>query len=290
MSESRPTQSAGQLIHSHPRRFAENCYVYPVLSRRSGGISIGVNLNPDKRCNFNCAYCQVDRRRSGGTVAVDVGRLAAELDATVELVLSGRIYRETPFCQTPLAMRHLRDIAFSGDGEPTTCPSFDQAVAAAVEMRRRRRLDDVKLVLITNASMLDREPVQRALEKLDANNGEIWAKLDAGTDGYFRRVARSAVPFRRILENLCHAAAVRPIVIQSLFMRLEGQPPPAGEQEAYCQRLIQISSGGTIKVVQLYTVARPPAESWVSPLGPAELDALAERVRRRTGLTVATYH
>ena len=57
--------------------------------------------------------------------------------------------------------------------------------------RQERRLDQLKLVLITNASMFHREAVARALEVLDANNGEIWAKLDAGTEAYYQQVARS---------------------------------------------------------------------------------------------------
>ena len=75
------------------------------------------------------------------------------------------------------------------------------------EVRRRHRLDDVKLVLITNASLFHRPQVRRALETLDANGGEIWAKLDAGTEDYYAQVNRSAVPWRQILDNLREAAA-----------------------------------------------------------------------------------
>ena len=103
-----------------------------------------------------------------------------------------------------------------------------------------------------------REPVARALAILDANGGEIWAKLDAGTQAYYRQVARSAVPFQKILDNLLTVARVRPIVIQSLFMRIHDEPPTPDEQQAYCDRLRSITSGGgQIKLVQLHTVARP---------------------------------
>jgi wyosine [tRNA(Phe)-imidazoG37] synthetase (radical SAM superfamily) len=146
-------------------------------------------------------------------------------------------------------------------------------------------------VLITNASMFHRPRVRRGLKILDANGGEIWAKLDVGTEAYYRRIIRSSIPLARILDNLREAARVRPIVIQSLFLRLEGQPPPPEEQDAYCDRLNEITaSGGRIKLVQVHTVARPPAERFVSSLSNAEVDALAERVRRRTGLEVAAYY
>ncbi|MFO0910923.1 MAG: hypothetical protein U0794_21715 [Isosphaeraceae bacterium] len=63
-------------------------------------------------------------------------------------------------------------------------------------------LDSAKLVLITNASLFHRPVVQHALAVLDANHGEIWAKLDAGTASYFEKVERTRIPFQRILDNL----------------------------------------------------------------------------------------
>ncbi len=75
-------------------------------------------------------------------------------------------------------------------------------MSVCAEVRLRHRLDDVKLVLITNASLLHRWNVLPGLEILDQNNGEIWAKLDAGTEDYYRQVARSAVPWQQILDNL----------------------------------------------------------------------------------------
>jgi wyosine [tRNA(Phe)-imidazoG37] synthetase (radical SAM superfamily) len=146
------------------------------------------------------------------------------------------------------------------------------------------------LVLITNASMLHRPRVRQALETIDRTGGEIWAKLDAGTEDYYRTVNRSPVPFRQVLENLREAAIGRPVVIQSLFARTFDEPPSADEQESYCDRLNEITAaGGRIKLVQVHTVARVPAESWVAPLKPEELTDLADRVRRRTGLNVEMF-
>ena len=104
----------------HSRLFQSNKFVYPVLSRRSQGISVGINLNPDKVCNFDCVYCQVDRRSAAVTQFVETDRLLAELDRTLDLVETGELYREEPFSEVPEALRRLNDIAFSGDGEPTT--------------------------------------------------------------------------------------------------------------------------------------------------------------------------
>ncbi len=282
--------SARPLYQVHGRSFRGNRYVYPVLSRRAGGISIGVNLNREKSCNFRCVYCQVDRTEPGRQEPIEPQRLADELDQTIELVVSGRIYQESKFCQTPPRLRRLNDVALSGDGEPTIHPDFARAVDTCAEVLRLRQLDDIKLVLITNASMFHRPQVRRGLEVLDASHGEIWAKLDAGSAAYFRQVARSAVPFQQILDNLRQAALRRPIVIQSLWMRIRQAAPPLAEQEAYCQRLSEIlAAGGQIKLVQIHTIARRPAESWVTALNDDELEATADLVRRRTGLSVATF-
>jgi len=304
--------AAQSLFQSHPRSFEENQYVYPVLSRRAGGISIGVNLNIAKNCNFDCIYCQVERSNVGGSRTaptarhrVDVSRLADELWKMVEETVTGRLFIHPRFCDTPPNLRRLNDIALSGDGEPTLCGDFGKVVERCAVVQRAFRshdlvrrtfgLHDFKLVLITTATMLHRKYVQRGLELLDAHHGEIWAKLDAGTEAYYRQVNRSGVSFDQVLTNLREAARIRPIVIQSLFMRIDGTPraasPTIDEQEAFCCRLSDlIAAGGQIKLVQVHTVARAPAERWVTPLTNAEIDSLADLIRCRTSLDVAAYH
>jgi wyosine [tRNA(Phe)-imidazoG37] synthetase (radical SAM superfamily) len=279
------------LHRRHERTFEGNRYVYPVLSRRAGGLSIGVNLNPDKICNFDCIYCQVNRTTPGEVRFVDMDVLIEELDHMLRWAGSGDIYRSGKFCDTPPSLRQLRDIAFSGDGEPTTYKNFDAIVAACAQVKRQHNLGAVKMVLITNASMFHRPHVQRGLAILDANNGEIWAKLDCGTEEYFRRIERTRISFQSILDNITAAARLRPIVIQALFMRIDGEPTPPAEQAAFCRRLQEIvAAGGKIRRVQVYTVARPPAERNVAALTNQEVDTLVALVRDRTGLTAEGYY
>lgn len=283
--------STHQLHTDHTRLFERNRFVYPVLSRRSGGISVGVNLNPDKICNFDCIYCQVDRRSESETRFVETDALLDELRETLALVASDAIYETPKFRDVPAALRRLNDIAFSGDGEPTTYKNFDELMELCAEVKREAGLDDVKMVLITNASMFHRPHVRRGLEILDANNGEIWAKLDTGTDEYYRLIDRTKIPFRQILENITESARVRPLVIQSLMMRVSGEPPSTMELESYCDRLNEIvAAGGALKLVQIYTVARRPAESIVTPLGDDEVDAIVELVRTRTRLKALPFY
>ncbi len=279
----------------HERQFENFRFVYPVLSRRSRGISVGVNLNPDKVCNFDCIYCQVDRRTESDTQFVETAALLAELEAVLESALSGKIYEQQRFAATPENLRRVNDIAFSGDGEPTTHRNFAEVIAACAEVKRRveskHAAEPVKMVLITNASMFHRPHVQAGLVLLDANHGEIWAKLDAGTEAYYQRIERTKIPFHQVLQNITAAAQARPIAIQSLFMRVQGEPPSNAELEAYCDRLNEIvATGGQIKLVQVYTVARQPAESFVEPLANAQVDAIAQLVEDRCGLPVAAFH
>ena len=282
--------SVAGLYADHVRQFELARFVYPVLSRRSGGISIGVNLNPDKVCNFDCIYCQVDRTTQSEMRFVEMPRLLAELDDVLGRVRSGAIFETDRFRSVPDGLRRLNDIALSGDGEPTTYRNFDQIVESIAEVKQRHGLADTKIVLISNASMFHRAHVKRGLAILDANNGEIWAKLEAGTEEYFRRVDRTVVPFQRVLDNIVAAARVRPLVIQALFMRIEGEGPSLAEQQAFCDRLVEITrGGGQIKLVQVYTVARPPAESFVTPLTVDELERLAALVRERTALAAAVF-
>jgi len=286
-----PTNMTLALHSDHARLFDRNRFVYPVLSRRSGGISVGVNLNPDKVCNFDCIYCQVDRTRQSETRFVETDALMAELRATLDFVSSGAIYEIEKFRDVPPQLRRLNDIAFSGDGEPTTYKNFDELMQQCADVKAAAGLDDVKNVLITNASMFHRPHVQRGLEVLDRNNGEIWAKLDVGTDEYYHLVERTPIPFRQILDNIRAAARVRPLVIQSLFMRVNGDPPAPAELDAFCDRLNEITAaGGKLKLVQIYTIARRPAESCVTPLADAELDSIVALVKRRTGLHAIGYY
>jgi wyosine [tRNA(Phe)-imidazoG37] synthetase (radical SAM superfamily) len=275
----------------HRRGLADNRFVYAVVSRRSRGVSVGINLNPDKVCNFDCVYCQVDRTTPGAGREVDVPRLRAELEDALDLVTSGRLFDDGRFRSTPPALRRLNDVAFAGDGEPTTAREFPAVVDEVAALKRRRGLDGVQTVLITNATMLHRPAVRRALRTLHADNGEVWAKLEAGTEAYYHQIERTTVPFRRILDNITQAARDAPLVIQALFLRLYGQPPPPAEQEAFCDRLNEIrGAGGQIKRVQVYTVARPPAEAYVSALADGEVDALADLVGRRTGLPAEAFY
>jgi wyosine [tRNA(Phe)-imidazoG37] synthetase (radical SAM superfamily) len=271
------------VLRDHRRQWRDYLYVYPVISRRARGLSIGVNLNPDKRCNFACPYCQIDRRKRRSLKYVDLIKMGQELATALDEAMSGRLWHERPFDTVKPALRRINDIAFSGDGEPTCVPNFDKAVEIAAAAKKAALCNDVKLVVITNATALDQPQVQNALPILDVNNGEIWAKLDAGSEDYFQSVNRPCpgLTLDKIVLDIASIARARPVVIQTLFFRMRDQGPSAQEIAAYCGRLRSITgSGGRIKLVQLHTIARKPAQSWVTALPDRELDAIANTVRK----------
>jgi wyosine [tRNA(Phe)-imidazoG37] synthetase (radical SAM superfamily) len=278
-------------VKDHSRDYHLFTYVYPVVSRRSGGLSIGVNLNPDKRCNFDCIYCEVDRVNPPRTTVLDLSQVRSELDGMVRYVREGGLAGEAKFAPLPSRVqREIKDIAFSGDGEPTMIPNFSDAVRVAVDVRREHALTSTKLVLITDAAGLDKRDVREGLELMDRNGGEVWAKLDAGTEAYYRLVNRTSVSFERIRSNLLMTARVRPIVIQSLMLKVHGERMSEAELSAYCDRLREITDGGgRIGEVHLYTVARPTPEVYATRLTREELDELAVVVRERTGLKVEVF-
>jgi wyosine [tRNA(Phe)-imidazoG37] synthetase (radical SAM superfamily) len=275
----------------HERRWAENLYVYAVISRRSRGLSVGINLNPDKACNFDCIYCQVDRTVAPRVRKVDLDRLSVELDHVLEAARDGWLFDAPPLDALPADQRVVRDIAFSGDGEPTTSPLFPAAVALVADRRRRFGLDQTKIVLLTDAAYLSKPAVREALVVLDRNNGEIWGKLDAGTEEYFRLVDRPNVSLDVVMANLLDAARLRPVVIQTLWLRVNGVPPPVSEVDAYCGRLRSlVEGGGQIKGVQLYTIARRPAETIAGALSRSEIDAVAAQVRACASVPVDVFY
>ncbi len=263
----------------HRRDLGDNRYIYAVVSRRAAGLSIGVNLNPDRICNFDCPYCQVDRTpdalatvRSG----VEVRALERELMALLGWVADGSLWTRPPFDTAPVGLRRVADIAFAGDGEPTSSRAFPAALEAVRRVRAEAGLSSTPIRLLTNATLLHRASVRAALPGVDS----VWAKLDAGTEAWFHRVDGTTFPFARVLASLQSLAIERPITLQCMFLTLRGEGPAPTEIAAWVGRMVAIrDAGGTIADVQVYTVARRPSDPEVGALPKDRLDAIANAAR-----------
>ena len=270
-----------------PRDLLGNRFVYAVISSRAGGLSLGVNMNPDKLCNFDCSYCEVDRRSPAleNKLAVDV--MATELHRTLLSVRQGQL-RSRPWYQSlPAELLQLRHVALSGDGEPTLSPNFIEAVEAVVRVRALGEF--FKIVLITNGTGLDQPEVLRGLDFLTKSD-EIWIKLDGGTQELVDKVNRPNVPLEKILANIQLIGRQRPVVIQSLFPAIHGEEPPLEEIREFATRLKELKAGGAqISLVQIYSAARPGIQADWGHLPLRVLSQIAQAVRQTAGLRAEVF-
>jgi wyosine [tRNA(Phe)-imidazoG37] synthetase (radical SAM superfamily) len=272
-----------------PRDFLGNRFVYVVTSARARGLSVGLNMNPDKFCNFDCIYCEVNRTVPPVENELDVCVMAAELEKTLILIQSGAIRRVAGYGALSSDLLRLRHVAFSGDGEPTLCGRFAQAVQAVVHVRARGLYPFFKLVLITNGTWLELERVQEGLQYF-IREDEIWIKLDAGTQDYMDRVNRSEVPLDKVMENACRIGRKHPIVIQSLFPLIAEQEPQEEEIDEYIHRLVELKRGGAmISLVQIYSATRPTAYSNCGHIPLQSLAHICRRIKTETGLKAEVF-
>ncbi len=265
---------------NHDRDNAGMTYVYPVVSRRAGGVSVGINLNPNNACNWACVYCQVPGLQRGTAPEIDLAQLEAELRAMLADILHG------DFMQTrvPEGARRLNDIALSGNGEPTSAKAFPQVIELIGRvMADFELIGKIKLVLITNGSLADRPRVRDGLRKMAVLNGEVWFKFDSATVSGMRSINQTRVSPDKQFERLAAAARLCPTRLQTCMFALDGAPPSDTEQSAYLAaveriRALQIP----VKGVLLYGLARPSMQPQASRLSalPAEwLEAFAGKIR-----------
>jgi wyosine [tRNA(Phe)-imidazoG37] synthetase (radical SAM superfamily) len=286
----------GALLHAKPetafgcpRDFLDNRFVYVVVSSRARGLSVGVNLNPDRSCNFKCVYCEAQNGEPVGPAPLDPEVMARELRHTLDFVLSGRLRERIWFHGLQDELLQLRHVTLSGDGEPTLAENFVETVQAVVHVRARGEFPFFKIVLITNGVGLDQDSVRAGLKYLTQSD-EIWVKLDGGTQEYLNRVNGADVPLEKILTNIRTLARTRPVVVQSLFPSLHGQEPPPEEIEQYALRLKELAqSGARIPLVQIYSATRPTPNSDCGHLSLKALSHIAETVRQISGLKAEVF-
>lgn len=265
---------------SHPRTFDGFRHVYPVVSRRSGGLSIGVNLNLDKLCNFDCPYCQVDRRLPSSRMAVDPSRVETEVRELLGRYASSGLDETYP--GVPRSSRRLRDVALSGDGEPTMEPAFGEVCSRLAGIQQAWTSaggEPFQLICITNATLLHRPEVARGLEILCSQAGEVWGKLDAGSEDWYQRVNVSRVPLAKVVENLALAARRVPLRIQTLWMEYQGTRPSSDEVERWLELLADLHARAPLRGVQVHTVARATSRQGCRPMELEWLEAVGDRVR-----------
>lgn len=272
-------------VRDHDRNLAGLRYVYPVLSRRAGGVSVGINLNPNNACNWHCAYCQVPDLVRGRAPELDLAMLEAELRAFLADLTQGDWMQRF----VPEEARVIRDIAFSGNGEPTTAVQFPEAVDIALRLRAEFGLDQasVPLRLITNGSQLGQLRVQQGLRCMGDAGGEVWFKVDAGSVEAFERINGVRLEPASVARDLARCAELCATWVQTCMFRWDGASPTDAEIEAYLA-LLERAGVERLRGVLLYGLARPsmqPEAMHLSPVSARELEEIGARIKKK-GLTV----
>lgn len=270
-----------RLTHdNHDRDSAGLTYVYPVLSRRSHGLSIGINLNPNNACNWACLYCQVPGLTRGSAPKVDIGMLRAELRSLLESHRSGALAQQFELSE---AEAPIRDIAISGNGEPTSCPNFYAVTEAIGQIAGEfGLLHQIKLVLFTNGSLMDRTETQRGLSHWGKLGGEAWFKLDRGTSEGMNQLNQARISIHRVQKNLEICLRLLPTWIQTCLVTIDGALPSDADREGFLGLLEAVKKSGlSPQGVLLYGLARPSQQPGASRLGamPTEwCDQLSQRL------------
>ncbi|MDP3743342.1 MAG: radical SAM protein [Methylotenera sp.] len=264
-------------ITNHNRDVLGMKYIYPVISRRAGGVSIGINLNTNSACNWRCIYCNVPNLTRGTPAPIELDILEQELRALLTDVLHGDFMQRHVHEED----RQLKDIAFSGNGEPTSAKEFPQVITMVEKVLTDfNLLGSIKVRLITNGSLLDKPLVLESVKHLARLNGEVWFKVDAGSKEGIARINDVTLNSQSHIQRLKNCAEVCPTFIQTCMFALDGLPPSEEDIVAYLTLIAQAKD--VVQGVHLYGLARRSEQAEVDRLTrlPVEwLEAMAERIR-----------
>lgn len=268
----------------HRRDSAGLRYVYPVVSRRAGGVSIGINVNVNNACNWACLYCQVEGLVRGGPPPLDLDLLERELAGFLEDATHGDFMQR----QVPESARRLMDVAFSGNGEPTSAPEFAAAVErVASVLGRFGLLGKLVVRLITNGSLLHRPEVAAGVRQIGQLGGEVWFKLDRAEATAIAEINGVPLTPEKAAGNLARCAELASTWVQTCWFALDGLAPDAAARAAYCDLLAPLA--GRLAGIHLYGLARPsmqPAAPRLTRLTAEALAAFADEIEKKTGIRV----
>ncbi|MDR0569501.1 MAG: hypothetical protein LBG87_09895 [Spirochaetaceae bacterium] len=240
--------------------------VYPVYSRRSQGLSLGINVFPDrKRCSFNCPYCEVFP-------------FETKIRFSLELMETTLRRELTRITAQGIA---VKDICFSGNGEPTMAPEFPAALETVLRIRDASA-PAASAVVITNGTGLLNKRLFDLLSCAADHGLKLWIKLDAGTESWYRVMNRSATPYQSLLDAAREFVSRSPATLQTMRCKVNGQAPSQEEREAWEKLVTELAGGSKVERVQLYGKARAaPEDPLAEPLSQETLEQYAQSLRKR---------
>ena len=237
----------------------------PVKSRRLG-VSLGVNLLPtdSKVCSFDCIYCEC-------------GWTPKKREKKAILPTRQQVRQQMEEKLTEMALSHeLPDvITFAGNGEPTLHPEFEGIIDDTIELRNRLA-PGAKIAVLSNATMLHKPSVIRALLKVEDN----IKKLDSAFEDTIRRIDCPASNFKLkvVVENL--KTFNGKVIIQTLFLHgsFRGEiidNTTEEELSEWLKLIVEIKPSQ----VMIYTIERDTPASGLEKVSIEELQLIAERVK-----------
>ena len=281
MTPPESTQVPFHFSHSyHPRNSELGQFIYPVNSRRAKGLSLGININPDKKCSFDCSYCQVIRTTKTTSIPITLDQVLNELQIWLEKMQHGKHIGHT-----------LKDISIAGDGEPTQVKFLPELIPEIIQMRDGFGFKDRKLILFTNGTKIDRPDLQPALKLMGDSNGEIWIKLDFWDQSSLQVINRSKIKIDRLKAKLINVSQINPVVVQSCFFKGNQQKYADSYYQPFVQNLKNmVAEGFCINRIQVYTLARLPADSTLHPWDRDTMDRIGKLIQTECSIKTEVFY
>lgn len=274
-------------IHDHSRDLSGLKYIYSVVSRRAGGLSIGINLNINNACNWQCIYCEIPDLTRGMPPPIELDVLEKELRFFLYEIIHGDYMEKN----VSVNDRHLKDIAFSGNGEPTSAEEFPEVILIVKKILEEfNLLHKIKIRLITNGSLMHQPSVIESVRMLKEMNGEVWFKVDAATEESIKKINQVNLKPYQILERLKNSANACPTFVQTCIFIIDGNGPSEKDIDAYVQLVSDVKKH--IQGVHLYGLARPslqPQARHLSRMSEEMLHDIAEKLNALEIETIVSY-
>jgi wyosine [tRNA(Phe)-imidazoG37] synthetase (radical SAM superfamily) len=274
-------------IHDHSRELSGLKYIYSVISRRAGGLSVGINLNVNNACNWQCIYCEIPNLTRGTPPPIELDVLEEELRFFLHEIIHGDYMEKN----VSIEDRHLKDIAFSGNGEPTSAEEFPEVISIVKKLLEEfNLLHKLKIRLITNGSLMHQTSVIKSVEMLNEINGEVWFKVDAATEESIKTINQVNLKPHQILERLKMSTNVCPTFVQTCIFSIQGKGPSEKDINAYVDLINEVKNN--IQGVHLYGLARPslqPLAKNLARVDEATLENIAKKLRSLDIKTTVSY-
>ena len=261
-------------ITNHDRNTFQGKYIYPVVSRRAGGLSLGINLNTNNACNWQCIYCEVPNLVRGKPDAIDLKELESELDYWLD-----QIVNKSFLSQYTKSKTEFKDIAFSGNGEPTASKQFKAVIGILIKKINEFNLNKIIIRLITNGSYMANPETQEALSLLANFNREVWFKIDQTNNEDVKIINQVNLSIISVKKNLEAALKNSPTVIQTCLFKLDNELPSSESLDAYINFMKPYRY--KIKGIHLYSLARlseQTNDAELTRLTESELKVIADKI------------